>query len=137
MMAFERVPTLDEDDFYKSLIKAPQIVKIAKVGELYKSDDVEDGAYFYIDFVLCSNGQEQSVAFNVKMDHDKKMIVIPEGAKLYPLVSFVSGIENDDIKCYKQDIDSTLQGLTFKAKALKQRGNRTWHKIIPLERVGE
>lgn len=136
MMAFERVLTLDEDDFYNSLIKTPQNVKIANVGQLYESDDVENGFYFYIDFILCNTSQEQSVAFNVKMDHENK-IVIPEGSKLYPLVSFVSGIGNDDIKCYKQDIDSALQDLTFKGKAQKQKGNKTWYKIIPLERAGE
>ena len=46
MMAFERVLTLDEDDFYNSLIKTPQNVKIANVGQLYESDDVENGFYF-------------------------------------------------------------------------------------------
>lgn len=134
-MAFERVQAFDEDDFYNSLMKTPQNVKIANIGELYKSDDVENGAYFYIDFLLCRNNQKQSVAFNVKMDNENKM-TIPEGSKLYPLVSFVSGIANDDIKCYKQDIDDSLQDLTFKGKAQKQKGNKTWYKIIPLERVG-
>ena len=75
MMAFERVLTLDEDDFYNSLIKTPQNVKIANVGQLYESDDVENGVYFYIDFILCNTSQEQSVAFNVKMDHENKIVI--------------------------------------------------------------
>lgn len=132
-MAFERVETLDEDDFYKSLMKQAQNVSILDVGNLYESDDKENQAYFYIKFMLCNTTQEQSVAYNVKF-HDGK-IIAPEGSKLWPILSFVSGIEDGEIHCTKQDIDDALKDLTFRAKARKQKGKQTWYKIIPLERV--
>ena len=60
-------------------------------------------------------------------------IIAPEGSKLFPLVSFVSGIEDGEIHCTKYDIDDAFQGKTFKMKAKKQKGKRAWFKIIPLE----
>ena len=51
-MAFERVETPDEDDFYKSLMKQAQNVLILDVGNLYMSDDKENQAYFYIKYML-------------------------------------------------------------------------------------
>ena len=132
-MAFRRVETLDEDDFYNSLMKEAQNVSIEDIGKLYESDDKENQAYFYIKFMLCNTTQEQSVAFNVKYVNGE--IIVPEGSKLFPLLSFVSGIEDGEIHCLKQDIDDSLNGLTFRAKAKKQKGKQTWYKIIPIERV--
>jgi len=129
-MAFERVETPDEDDFYKSLVKQAQNITILDVGNLYKSDDKENQAYFYIKFMLCNTTQEQSVAYNVRYIDGK--IIAPEGSKLFPLLSFVSGIEDGEIHCTKEDIDNALKDLTFKAKARKQKGKQTWYKIIPV-----
>ena len=130
-MVFERFDTPDEDDFYKSLMKVPQNVSIIDVGQLYESDDKENQAYFYIKFRLVNNGQEQSVAYNVKYINHK--IIVPEGSKLFPLLSFVSGIEDGEIHCFKDDIDDALNNLTFKGKAKKQKGKQVGYKIIPLE----
>ena len=132
-MSFERVPTLDEDDFYMSLMKTPQNVSILEIGNLYESDDKENQAYFYIKYMLCNTTQEQSVAYNVRYVDGK--IIVPEGAKLYPLLSFVSGIQDGEIHCLKEDIDDSLKDLTFKARAKKQKGKQTWYKIIPIERA--
>lgn len=132
-MAFERHETLDEDDFYKSLMKQAQNVSILDVGDLYMSDDKENQAYFYIKFMLCNTTQEQSVAYNVKFLDGK--IIAPEGSKLWPILSFVSGIEDGEIHCTKQDIDDALKDLTFRAKARKQKGKQTWYKIMPIERA--
>lgn len=130
-MAFERVPALDEDDFYISLMKTPQNVSILEIGNLYESDDKENQAYFYIKYMLCNTTQEQSVAYNVKYVDGK--IIAPEGSKLYPLLSFVSGIQDGEIHCLKEDIDDALKDLTFKARAKKQKGKQTWYKIIPID----
>ena len=132
-MAFERFDIPDEDDFYNTLINTPQEVSIVDVGKLYESDDKENQAYFYMRYKLLKTGQEQSVAYNVKYINHK--IIVPEGAKLFPLVSFVSGIEDGEIHCFKHDIDESLNGLTFKARVKKQKGKQTWYKIIPLEIV--
>lgn len=130
-MAFKRFDVPDEDDFYKSLMKEAQNVSILDVGELYESDDKENQAYFYIKFMLCNTTQEQSVAYNVKFIDGN--IIAPEGSKLFPLLSFVSGIEDGEIHCTKTDIDDALKGKTFKMKAKRQKGKQTWYKLIPLE----
>ena len=132
-MAFKRVETPDEDDFYQSLMKEAQNVSILNVGKLYESDDKENQAYFYIKFMLCNTTQEQSVAYNVRYVNDE--IIVPEGSKLFPLLSFVSGIEDGEIHCTKEDIDDSLKDLTFRGKAKKQKGKQVWYKIIPLERA--
>lgn len=132
-MTFKHVPTLDEDDFYMSLMKTPQNVLILEIGNLYESDDKKNQPYFYIKYMLCNTSQEQNVAYNVKYVDGK--IIVPEGAKLYPLLSFVSDIQDGEIHCLKQDIDGTLKDLTFKARVKKQKGKQTWYKIIPLEHV--
>ena len=133
-MSFTRHETPDENDFYNSLMKNPQPVSIVDVGKLYDGES-ETQKYFYIKYMLCNTTQEQSVAYNVKyLDGE---IVAPEGSKLFPLVSFASGIEDGEIHCTKEDIDNAFKGKTFRMKARKQKGKRAWYKIIPLEEIDE
>ena len=129
-MAFERFDVPDEDDFYNSLMREAQNVTILDVGKLYDSDDKENQAYFYIKFMLCNTTQEQSVAYNVK--YIDGTIIAPEGSKLFPLLSFVSGIEDGEIHCTKEDIDNALKDKTFKMKAKRQKGKVKWYKLIPI-----
>ena len=130
-MSFTRHETPDEDDFYKTLMRNPQNVDIVDVGKLYDVEDNPTQKYFYIKYKLCSTAQEQSAAYNVK--YVNGTIIAPEGSKLFPLVSFVSGIEDGEIHCTKEDIDDALKDKTFKMKARKQKGKTVWYKIIPLE----
>jgi len=130
-MAFTRHETPDEDDFYMSLMRNPQDVEIVDVGQLYDVEDKPTQKYFYIKYRLVKTGQEQSVAYNVRYIDGE--IIAPEGSKLFPLVSFVSGIEDGEIHCTKADIDSALQGQTFRMKAKKQKGKTKWFKIIPID----
>lgn len=120
-MAFERVE-VNEDDFYKSLMKQPQKIKIMDIGKLYESDDKQNQAYFYITFQICNTTKKQQVSYNVGYVDGK--IVVPEGAKLYPLVSFVSDIHDGEIHCLKEDIDDSLKDLTFLAGVQKQKGKK-------------
>lgn len=134
-MAFTRHETPDDDDFYNSLMRNPQPVMVLEVGKLYDVEDKDTQKYFYIKYMLCNTTQEQSVAYNVKyLDGE---IIAPEGSKLFPLLSFVSGIEDGEIHCTKQDIDDALNGKTFRMKAKKQKGKTKWFKIIPLEEISE
>lgn len=130
-MAFERFDVPDEDDFYQSLVREAQNVTILDVGKLYPSEDKENQAYFYIKYMLCNTTQEQSVAYNVK--YIDGTIIAPEGSKLFPLLSFVSGIEDGEIHCTKEDIDKALKNKTFKMKAKRQKGKVKWYKIIPID----
>ena len=133
-MSFTGHKLLDEDDFYTSLMKTPQPVSILDVGELYDGEK-EAQKYFYIKYMLCNTTQEQSVAYSVK--YVDGIPIATEGPKLYPILSFVSGIDDDEIHCTKQDIDEALDGKTFRMKAKKQKGKTAWYKIIPLEDISE
>lgn len=132
-MSFTRHEPLDEDDFYNALMKKPQPVMVLEVGKMYDVEDKETQKYFYIKYMLCNTTQEQSVAYNVKYIDGE--IVAPEGSKLFPLVSFASGIEDGEIHCNKEDIDDFFTDKTFIMKAKKQKGKTKWFKIIPLEEV--
>ena len=133
-MSFTGHKALDEDDFYTSLMKNPQPVSILDVGELYDGEK-DAQKYFYIKYMLCNTTQEQSVAYSVK--YVDGTLIATEGSKLFPLVSFVSGLDDDEIHCTKQDIDEALDGKTFRMKAKKQKGKTAWYKIIPLEDISE
>lgn len=136
-MAFESIPTLDEDEFFKILMEKPQEISIVEVGDFLKSDDVKNGYYFYITYMLNSTSQEKKISYNFKVNYDGK-VVIGEGAKLYPLLSYISGIKHGDIRCTKDDISNALnEDLTFKATSSKQKGKKTWWKIIPIVERGE
>jgi len=54
------------------------------------------------------------------------------------LLSFVSGIKNDAIRCTKKDIDDALSDLEFEASASKEKkGNKKWYVIRPISKGGE
>ena len=136
-MAFESIPTLDDDEFFKILLDNPQEISIVEVGDFLESDDVKNGYYFYITHVLNSTSQEKKISYNFKVNYDGK-VVIGEGAKLYPLLSYISGIKHGDIRCTKDDIVNAFNSdLTFKATLSRQKGKKTWWKIIPISQGGE
>ena len=136
-MAFESIPSLDDDEFYKILMRNPQQVSIVEVGDFIESDDVKNGFYFYVTFMLNATSQEKKISYNFKVNNDGK-VVIGEGAKLYPLLSYVSGIKHGDIRCTKDDIANAFNSdLTFKATSSRQKGKKTWWKIIPIVERGE
>ena len=64
-------------------------------------------------------------------------LIATEGSKIYPLVSFVSGLDDDEILFTKEDIDEALKDKTFRMKAKKQKGKTAWYKLIPLEDISE
>ena len=128
---FKAIPDLDTDDSFMKLMNNPQKLKISNVGELKESNN-GNGYYFYIDFTLLKTSQEVGIGYNVKVNKDGSLYV-GAGAKLYPLLSHVSGIEDDAIQCTKEDIDDALLGLEFEAKASRVRnGNKKWNVIIPV-----
>lgn len=136
-MSFESVPSLDDDDFYKILMENPQKVSIVEVGDFIESDDVKNGYYFYITYMLISTSQEKKISYNFKVNNDGRVIV-GEGAKLYPLLSHISGIKHGDIRCTKEDIAQGLDSdLSFKATSQRVKGKKTWWKIIPIANGGE
>ena len=103
------------------------------IGELKESNN-GNGHYFYIDFTLVETSQEVGIGYNVKLNKDGSLYV-GAGAKLYPLLSHISGIEDDAIQCTKEDIDDALLGLEFEAKASRVKNrNKKWYVIVPINR---
>ena len=133
-MSFKGRNAPDNDDFYTSLANNPQPVAILDVGDLYEGEK-EAQKYFYIKYMLCNTTQEQSVAYSVK--YVDGTLIATEGSKIYPLVSFVSGLDDDEILFTKEDIDEALKDKTFRMRAKKQKGKTAWYKLIPLEDISE
>lgn len=129
-MSFKGRNAPDVDDFYTALSKNPQPVAVLDVGDLYEGEQ-EAQKYFYVKYMLCNTTQEQSVAYSVR--YVDGTLIATEGSKIYPLVSFVSGLDDDEILFTKADIDEALKDKTFKMKAKKQKGKTAWFKLIPLE----
>lgn len=129
-MSFTGHNAPDGVDFYQSLANNPQPVTVLDVGDLYDGEK-EAQKYFYIKYMLCNTTQEQSVAYSVK--YVDGTLIATEGSKLYPIVSFISGLDDDEIHFTKADIDEALKDKTFRMKARKQKGKQAWFKLIPLE----
>ena len=131
-MSFQGRNAPDDDDFYKSLANNPQPVAVLDVGDMYDGDK-EAQKYFYVKYMNCNTTQEQSVAYSVK--YADGILIATEGSKIYPLVSFISGLDDDEILFTKEDIDEALKGKTFKMRAKKQKGKTAWYKLVPLEEL--
>lgn len=133
---FEGIHELDDDEFFMKLMSKPHKLRISNIGDLRESNN-GNGNYFYIDFVLVETSQEVGIGFNVKVNDDMTLYVSKD-AKLYPLLSFVSGIKDDKIRCTKKDIDDALSDLEFEAKASREKkGNKKWYVIRPISKGGE
>ena len=50
---------LDDDEFFKILMREPQEVSIVEVGDFIPSDEIKNGFYFYVTYLLKSTSQEK------------------------------------------------------------------------------
>lgn len=133
-MAFKRIEEMDEDDFLMDMRNNPKELKIIDVGELRQSDSENGGEYFYITFENPANFQTFDMGYNVKRN-DEGDLYIGSKSKLYPLLSYVSGINDGGIECEYSDIKSSLEGLTFKARTKREKyGNKKYFIIIPVRK---
>ena len=130
-MAFKKVKEIDEDEFLMQIKENPQIIKIVNVGELRESEDGE-GLYFYITFENPKTLQTFDIGYNVK-GNEEDLLFIGMKSKLFPIASYVSGINNDNINCYYSDIKESLEGLEFKASSKREKfGNKKYFMIVPV-----
>ena len=131
-MAFNRIEEMDEDDFLMGLRGNPKELKIIKVGELRESENDDGGEYFYVTFENPKTCQTFDMGYNVKRMDDGDLY-IGSKSKLYPLLSYVSGINDGGIQCEYSDIVSGLDGLSFKATARREKfGNKKYFIILPI-----
>lgn len=131
-MAFKRVDEIDEDDFLMSMRQNPKTLKIIDVKELRESES-GDGGYFYVSFENPESFQSFDMGFNVKMK-DNGALYVGSKSKLYPILSYASGIDDGGIECEFEDIKNALEGLTFRAKTRRDKfGNKKYFIIYPVE----
>lgn len=131
-MAFKRVDEIDEDDFLMSMRQNPKTLKIIDVKELRQSEN-GDGGYFYVSFENPESFQSFDMGFNVKMK-DNGALYVGSKSKLYPILSYASGIDDGGIECEFEDIKNALEGLTFRAKTRRDKfGNKKYFIIYPVD----
>lgn len=131
-MAFKRVDEIDEDDFLMSMRQDSKTLKIIEVKELRESES-GDGGYFYVSFENSESFQIFDMGFNVKMNDDGALY-IGSKSKLYPILSYASGIDDGGIECEFEDIQNALNGLSFKAKTKREKfGNKKYFIIYPVK----
>jgi len=130
-MAFKKVEEIDEDDFLMSLRSNPKKLKIIEVKDLKDSDSGE-GAYFYTSFENPETFQTFDMGFNVKVNDDGSLFVGSK-SKLYPILSYATGIDEGIVCDDFEDIREALEGLSFKAAARREKfGNKKYFIIFPV-----
>lgn len=135
-MAFKKVEEMDEDDFLMSMRKDSKLLKIIEVKDL-KMSESGDGAYFYTSFENPETFQSFDMGFNVKMNDDGSLYVGSK-SKLYPILTYATGIDGAIVCDEFDDIRQALEGLTFKASARREKfGNKKYFIIFPVGDEGE
>ena len=132
-MAFKRrIEEMDKDEFLMGMRTNPKELIILTVGLLKESDSENGGEYFYVTFQNPENLQTFDMGYNVKRTDDGDLY-IGSKSKLYPILSYVSGIIDGGIECEYSDIVRSLEGLTFKARTKREKyGNKKYFIIVPV-----
>lgn len=127
---------MDEDDFLMSLRNTPKALRIIDVKDLKFSESGE-GAYFYTSFENPDSFQTFDMGFNVKINEDDSLYVGSK-SKLYPILSYATGIDGGILCDDFEDIKESLEGLSFMAKTKREKyGNKKYFIIIPVGDYGE
>ena len=140
-MSFKKAESsvhIDTDDFMIGMMNNPKDLKVLDVGEFKSSERSREGyKYFYVTIQDIKTSEKVKLSFNVKVNEDNS-IYIGQGAKLYPILSYVSHITDEAIVCFKEDIDEALNGLEFKGKSIRRKfGNKSYFVLIPTRQGDE
>lgn len=135
-MAFKKVEEMDEDDFLMSMRQSSKLLRIIDVKDLKESESGE-GGYFYMSFEHPETFQTFDMGFNVRMNDDGSLFVGSK-SKLYPILSYFSGID-EGIQCDDfEDIRECLEGKSFRAKTRREKyGNKKYFIIYPVNDEGD
>ena len=135
-MAFKKVEEIDEDDFLMVMRNSPKTLKIIEVKDLKFSDNGDGGAYFYTSFENPETFQTFDMGFNVRINEDDSLYVGSK-SKLYPILSYATGIDGGIICDDFEDIRDSLEGLSFKAKTKREKfGSKKYFIIYPVNDDG-
>lgn len=140
-MAFQKAQSsssIDTDEILISMMNKAKSLEVLEVGEFKHSNNQKDNyKYFYVTFKDVEADETFKLSYNVKINEDDS-IYIGQGAKIYPILSYVSKISNEAIICFKEDIDEALNGLTFKAKTIRKKfGRKPYFVIVPISEGDE
>lgn len=140
-MAFQKAQNSsseDVDEFMIEMLNSPKTLKIVEIGEFKVAQHSREGyKFFYVTFEDVETNNKFNLSFNAKVNDDDS-VYIGQGAKLYPLLSFVSHIDDEAIVCFKEDIDEALNGLKFKAKTRREKfGRKSYFVLVPISEVVE
>ena len=96
-----------------------------------KESESGEGAYFYTSFENPETFQSFDMGFNVRMNADDSLFVGSK-SKLYPILSYATGIDGGIVCDDFEDIRTALEGLTFKAATKREKfGNKKYFIIYP------
>ena len=140
-MAFQKAQSsssVDSDDILIEMLNNPKRLLVSDVSDFKVNRNSAEGyKYFYVTFKSIEDKCEFKLSFNVKINDDDS-IYIGQGAKLYPLLSFVSHISDEAIICFKSDIDDGLKGLEFEAKTIRKKfGRKPYFVLVPISEGDE
>lgn len=133
-MAFEIPKRLDYHDAFQMMEDTPTNIKIIKFDNFPVGDLSERKNLFYMDFILNDTGQTVTYPYKVaKTRYDDPPYYIGFDHELYPILSFASGIKNNAIEVYPEDLKG-LAGLEFEAtvktRKVKYRPNNLhWYSL--------
>lgn len=133
---------LEPCDFFNILTKEPRYIEVTDIkfteGLVPLTDDARyDKLGFKINFLDMDNGaftQGTYYEWDVKYDETQRGYYIGLGHSLYPLLSFISGIEDTPILVSQYDLYNDVVGFNLKAtvKNKKLTRNHSTYKIIPI-----
>lgn len=137
-MSFQRelCPFISEpQNFNLYLLNESKIFKIDEVSDTYTFSEGSDDSNMIdtiIDIYLIDVEQSIKIClpFGVFIDKNNKYHVTKD-SDLYPLISYVSNIDSDNIICEISDMEEALKELEFKGQVFRQ-GNTENIVLIPI-----
>ena len=134
MTLMSRVPaTLNNMDFFKILEKEPQEITIKEVSIKPVGDGWKDSSYLQLQMELVATKQTCNHRWKVSHGDSSKEYYINISHELHPLLAYESGIENNALTYWDEELEKLLTGLRFKATGKTELlGDRRTFTIIPI-----
>lgn len=135
-MAFKSLNTIDAPEFYNILMNESKELTIEDVSDIKYNED--DGSkYIFIYYLMRGYFDSIRVSYNLNIKTDEsgnEIIKVPEDSKLYPIVSYASGLNDSSIGCSIEDLKGMIGDKFFASAKRGKIGNKSYYKIIPKKR---
>lgn len=128
-MTFGIPKRLNNHDAFRIMKDTPTNIKIIKFDNYSHGDLSRENNYYRMDFILKDTGQTVSYPYKVVWYSSMEPpYYIGFDHELYPILSFASGIKNNAIEVYPEDLKG-LAGLEFKATVKTQKVKPSFRKL--------